>query len=647
MLIQEVVGRCTWPAGGLLLILYSLTSQPLPAAGAPVFTDTFSANRLDRTRWDVTTASGATVFTGAGLNMSFDSSGNSQANLYTFFHLIGDFDVQVDFAIGDGWATPFPAADSDSSPQLNGGGMLVYLDQPNWMSFFRGRFASSQSINFYSNVALNGAATSHNVSTTAMSGSLRIVSSGGVYQFLFDTGNGWTLLTTAPSWSQPVLIGLSGGTVSAHVGFATTLTNFQVNSGITDYEPYQLPAAPIARPGFRIGGTFYMETVRRWMQGVQSFQPMTWLKAQGMGMARACMTTTSDPTLASTPAAQWHNLPWQSSFAASREMVAQTFKDAMQADMRISACFYLSDSSTTSASQQTAPAAWQGLSLADTAAQVEQYTFATTTYLLSQGISPDLYEVGNETLIGLDGFIPGQRIAPPANFSPYLSPSYLTESVWPSEATLFIAAIRGIRGADPKARVALHVEATSAPAMDTVYAFFQQMKALGVTYDVAGLSGQYVNGNDLSQFTAAEYLQRWNTLVNRIASLGKAVAITEFNYPWENATGFSPPVGFYPPMQEYAYTPAGQYAFLKDQLTWASNNANIISWGWFYPEFYAGVNNGQNEAPNDIACGLLSDGQTLLPATAAMNFKNGNTAIPCYFRGCGVGHLFGRALGAW
>ncbi len=141
--------------------------------------------------------------------MSFSgSSGYSQANLYSFFHLIGDFDVQVDFAIGNGWTTPFPAG--DSNPQLNGGGLVVYLDQPNWMSISRGRFAESQNINFYSNVDLNGAPTSKAVPTSTMSGSLRIVSSGGVYQFLFNTGGG-TLLATAPSWNQPVLIGLSGG----------------------------------------------------------------------------------------------------------------------------------------------------------------------------------------------------------------------------------------------------------------------------------------------------------------------------------------------------------------------------------------------------------------------------------------------------
>jgi uncharacterized protein (TIGR03437 family) len=600
------------------LAVLLLPALLIPAARAQVFADAFSAARLDRTRWDFTTPNGAAITTGAGLSMSFGSSGFSQVNLYTAFHLTGDFDVQVDFTLGNGWNSPFPS--TDTGPQLNGGGIVVYLDQPNWMAITRGRFSGSQSFNFYSNVSLNGAPASQAMPTTASNGSLRVVALNGTYQFLFNTGSGWTLLATAPSWNRPVYIGLSGGTVNAHIGFATTLSSFRVNSGITDYEPYQLPAAPLSRAGFRIGGQFINEVIRRWMQGFQSYQPMAALKAQGMGMARACTTTVSDPTLAAAPAIQWQTLPWQDTFWSSREMVAQLFKDAAQAGMRINACFYLSDGPA-NASLQNAPAGWSGLSLADTAAQVEQYTFATTSWLLGQGISIDLYDVGNETLIGLLGFIPGQRIPSPSNLNPYDSASYLTASVWPSEATLFTAAIRGIRRADPGARIALHVEVPDGPSRDTASTFFRQMNQLGVPYDVAAISLPYPDGTDLSPYTAAEYFQRWNAFVDRVAALGKPVAIAESSYPWRNAAGFNSP------MPDYPYTPDGQKAYFVDQLRWASNNENILSWDWFYPEWYPGINGG-GEPPNLTVSGLFSDAQTLQPAASAMNFNIPNTSAP-------------------
>ncbi len=318
-------------------------------------------------------------------------------------------------------------------------------------------------------------------------------------------------------------------------------------------------------------------------------------------------------------------------------MTAQVFKDGIQAGMRINACFYLSDGPA-DGSRQNAPSAWKDMSLAETTAQVEQYTFAATTYLLEQGITVDLYDVGNETLIGLLGFRPGQRIVSPTNLNPYFSPSYLTASVWPTEAKLFTAAIHGIRRADPNARVALHVESTAAPAMDTVYAFFKQMNTFGVPYDIAGISLPYVDGTDLSQYTAAEYFQRWNVLVNRIASLGKPVAVAEKSYPWRNAGEF------YPPMADYPYTPEGQRAFLNDQLTWASNNDNIISWDWFYPEWYPGINGGSGEPAGLVAQGLLSDSQTLLPAAAALNFNIGNTSIPSAFSVVGSANFSPGAL---
>ena len=82
--------------------------------------------------------------------------------------------------------------------------------------------------------------------------------------------------------------------------------------------------------------------------------------------------------------------------------------------------------------------------------------------------------------------------------------------------------------------------------MEPAYAFFQTMQSLGVPFDVAALSLPYVEFTDLSGFTAQSYFQRWESLVNRIAALGKPVHIAESNYPMAALPLFFPPLPDFP-----------------------------------------------------------------------------------------------------
>ena len=610
MRIEAFCGKEASGAAIALAVLIIATAD-VRAQISPVFVDSFNSSRLDLSRWDLFLDGGATASTGTGLQIALNGSNPfSQARAFTFYQFTGDFDAQVDFNLGSGWTAPFPGA--DTSPQLNGGALVVYLDDLNWMAMFRGRFANSESFNFFSNVDLGTVPRSRSVPSKATTGSLRIVSNSGTYHFLFDTGSGWIEVASAPAWNRPVRLALQAANVNAHVSFSTNLTNFQINSGATDYQPFSLSPAFKRRPDFLAGGQFINEVIRRWIQGVTNYLPMNQLSGQGMNLTRGCMTTVSSPDLAKTPAAQWHTLGWKDSYWSSREMIAQVFKDATAAGMRINACYYLSEGPA-DAGRQNAPATWKDLSVADTATLLEQYTYDTTTYLLGQGIQVDLYDPGNEILFGILNFRPGDRIAVPPGVNFPLSISYLESSVWPTEATLLTAAIHGIRRADPNARVALHVEKGIDPGLESMVAFFKTMQALGVPYDVAALSIGYADSTDFSAYTAQSYFQRWETVVNRIGALGKSVYIAENSYP------ASPVAGIFPPIDGFPYSDAGQSAYFKSHLAWASNNPNIIGWAWFYPEWYEGINGGNGEPPVLTVSGLFSDSQTLRPAAAALN----------------------------
>ena len=134
--------------------------------------DSFTSNKLDLGKWDLFLNGGATASTGAGLQMSLNGSNSfSSARSFTFYRFTGDFDVPVDFNLGAGWTSSFPG--SDTSPQLNGGGLMVYLDDPNWMIIFRSRFNNFEGFTFYSNVDIGSAPRSQSIPSTATSGSLR------------------------------------------------------------------------------------------------------------------------------------------------------------------------------------------------------------------------------------------------------------------------------------------------------------------------------------------------------------------------------------------------------------------------------------------------------------------------------------------
>ncbi|MBI2688188.1 MAG: glycosyl hydrolase 53 family protein [Acidobacteria bacterium] len=601
--------------------LVVLAVAVLGAQSGTLLDDAFTASRLDLGKWDLLSDSGAAISTGSGLKTSFNgSTALSQMRAFTLYQFSGDFDVQVDFSLGSGWNSPIPVSAGGS---LIGAGLMVFQDDPNWIEIFRSRFANTEGFTFASRADdLAGTSKTRFFASSAGSGSLRIVSNAGSYHFSFNTGNGWVELGSVAAFKGPVRIALQTAKFIPSVSFATTLSNFQVNSGVTDYKTYQLPASMQKRASYQIGGQFINEAIRRWNAGFLNYRPMEQLAAQGMTMARGCMTTGSDPELASTPSDQWAKLGWKNSYWSSREMVAQLFKDAMAAGMRINACFYLGDGPSDSWNQ-VAPVAWKGLSVDDTATRIEQYTFETTSWLQSQGIKVDLYDPGNEILYGMMNFLPGDRAAaPPPGVNPTESVSYMESAVWPAEAKFLRAAIRGIRRADPGARVALHVEGNVGPGTDQVPGFFKAMQTFGVPYDVASISLPYPNYTDLSGHTAQSYMQRLDNLVNRIAALGKPVFIAETAYPAAAAPGLLPPMSGFP------YSDAGQAGFWSTLLRWSSGNPNIVGLTWFYPEWFPGISGNSNTPVIDVL-GFFSDPVTLRPAARAMN--ENLPAAPCSF----------------
>ena len=258
-------------------------------------------------------------------------------------------------------------------------------------------------------------------------------------------------------------------------------------------------------------------------------------------------------------------------------------RDAADRGLRLFAYLYFSDSAA-NWGNQPAPAAWAGKSVAETAALMEQHAYDTAMYFKSKGLDVEIYELGNETDIGMVDFLPNRRIPVPPGVDFVNDRTWLRENVWSVQATLLKAAIAGIRRAAPKARVAVHassIESGMGPQMGPD--FYQAMRDFGVDYDIAALSHPYAQGSTawkLSNYSKACWFRRVARAVDQIAVPGKPVMFVEASYQSSPATLVSQP------MPDFAFTPQGQADWAREQFRFASNHPSVAGWFYFYPEFF-------------------------------------------------------------
>jgi arabinogalactan endo-1,4-beta-galactosidase len=181
--------------------------------------------------------------------------------------------------------------------------------------------------------------------------------------------------------------------------------------------------------------------------------------------------------------------------------------------------------------KQFTPAAWSQLSHRQLKREVYRYTRRTIATFASQGLTPDMVQIGNEVTHGMlwpDGKLPAN---------------------WNHFADLVKAGIRGVKdghGSGPMPRIMIHIERSGdyAAAVD----FYDHLLARHVAFDVIGLSYYpYWHGN----------IAKMRTNLARIAlRYHKPVMIVETAYNWtpENFTAKTP---------DFPETPRGQLEFLR------------------------------------------------------------------------------------
>ncbi|HUA18816.1 MAG TPA: glycosyl hydrolase 53 family protein [Bryobacteraceae bacterium] len=547
-----------------------------------------------------------------GLVLTSDGSNPiSVTSVYSQYYAPGDFDVQVDYALGPSWGQAIVA--SGSNPLLEGAAFQVYFDGQSSLTLFRARTTGADQLLVSGTVA--GQQVYSSAPSSDQTGTLRIRRSGTQYEFMSLSGSSWITVGTWTGPVRPAVFGLLSANVNAMNSVTTTFQNFQINSGNTNFQPYQLPANPLPRSDFVPG--FVSDDSITWIVwgGATGYDPFGIMAANGIGRARIMATTVSIPILENTPFSQWGTLPWIPTSWSSLQLSTQELLEARSLGMQTYMTLYLSDTAA-NAGVQNAPAAWQGLSLDDTAAAVQAYTYATASYLMNKGIKIDLWSPGNEIGTGILNFLPGQRLPAPQNASPYDAIDFMEQNVWPIEAQLLKAAIAGIRQVDPEAKIVLHIAGlTLSPADLWVKAFFTTMVNLGVPFDVAGVSLPYMGpGWTLPQYTTGCWYQKLNAVFRDIAALGKKGIISEAAY--QNTTVN---ISANAPMADFPITPQGQAAWISSVLRFASNNPNVLGFNYTFPEAYPGVPGLDSPPPDIVAFSLFQNATTVQPGMLEFN----------------------------
>ncbi len=213
--------------------------------------------------------------------------------------------------------------------------------------------------------------------------------------------------------------------------------------------------------------------------------------------------------------------------------------------------------------QQTKPAAWQGLSVAELNQAIYDFTYEVVKSLVEQGTPPDMVAIGNEIVHGMlwpEGYV---DMSTPRN-----------AAQWNQFGGFVRAGVAGARAAHPEARVMIHIASAENAEMRW---FFDGLAEQQVDFDLIGLS----------------YYPKWHGPLERMrANLAdmairyrKPVMVVETSYPftldWKDKTGNV--IGLPEQLAEgYPASPEGQAAFLQAVFEMTRSVPDGLGAGVFY-----------------------------------------------------------------
>lgn len=227
--------------------------------------------------------------------------------------------------------------------------------------------------------------------------------------------------------------------------------------------------------------------------------------------------------------------------------------------------FMYSDTWADPAKQWT-PKAWQGLDDTQLCQAVYDYTKESLQTLKEAGVTPDFIQTGNEISYGM---LWGSSTASEKDLKKALMGS---SANWERLGNLLKSAIKACREVCPEAKIILHTERVA--TVDVQKNFYDQMKSLGVEYDVIGISYYpYFHGSLSVLEKAVDELEK--------DFAEKNVMVVETGYPYKWAVpGTTEKV-------DYPYTDEGQNQFAQDLVDMLEKHPNVDGLFWWWLEYNA------------------------------------------------------------
>lgn len=195
--------------------------------------------------------------------------------------------------------------------------------------------------------------------------------------------------------------------------------------------------------------------------------------------------------------------------------------------------------------KQYMPKAWQGLSFEQLVEQVEAFTASMMQELEAAGALPDMVQVGNEITNGMmwdEGRVDGE---------------FNTEKQWEKLGELIVAGSRGVRSISKSGQqipVMIHID-RGGDNEGSRY-FYDRLAALGIDYDIIGLSYYSWWHGTLEAFT-----HNIHDLAHRYH---KPIIIVEVAHPWT----MTPPEGHSLIYNQEEWVDLGFPATVEGQKKW-------------------------------------------------------------------------------
>lgn len=274
--------------------------------------------------------------------------------------------------------------------------------------------------------------------------------------------------------------------------------------------------------------------------------------------------------------------------------------------------FHYSDTWADPAKQWT-PESWRGLTDEQLYQKIYDYTKETLQTLKDQGIVPAFIQPGNEISYGM---LWGTEDTP----SGQLKKTFMGSSAnWARFGKLLNQAIKACREVCPDAKIVIHTERVA--QVDVLKNFYDQMKTLGVDYDIIGLSYYPYFHGDLNVLNSA-----LNTLQTRYPEKNIMIVETGYSYAWEV------PGTTHKFENKWPYSDAGQNKFAQDLVATLEKYDHVDGLFWWWMEYNAKDTNlsGWYNAP-------LFDSRTGC-ATSALK------TICSFCEGSGVESVFGDSI---